>query len=227
MSRWICILAVVGVLMGGMVHAMPAWAEDDHPAAGERQSGERETADGDGEDSHAGEGHEKVDPLNAKADIALFTLVVFLVLLAILWKFAWGPIAAGLDKREQGIANNIARAEEAAEEAHKLTLNYESKLAAAADEVKAMIEEARRDAEHTKQQIVDEAQQAASAEVDRARREIEIAKGAALKELADRTTEFSLDLAGQVLGRELSGKDHAQLISRATDDFMKVDASNN
>jgi len=202
MSRWICVLAIAGVLLCGLFCASPAYA--------------------------AGDAHgEKVNPLAFQADLAFFTLVVFLVLLAVLWKFAWGPITAGLDKREQGIADNIARAEEAAEEAHKLTAHYEEKLASAAEEVRGMIEEARRDAEHTKQQIVDEAQAAASAEAERARREIETAKAAALKELATRTTDFSLELAGQVLGREMSGDDHAQLISRASDDFMKLDVSNN
>jgi len=199
MNRWICILAIVSVMVGGTLFATPALAAD---------------AGGGG-------------PLVAKPDLAIFTLVVFVVLLLVLWKFAWGPISAGLDKREQGVANNIARAEEAASEAEKLIANYEAKLAAASDEVRGMIEEARRDAEHTKQQIVDEAQQAASAEADRARREIETAKASALKELADRTTDFSLELAGQVLGREMSSEDHAQLIRRATDDFMKVDPSNN
>jgi len=171
MNRWICILAIVSVMVGGTLFATPALAAD---------------AGGGG-------------PLVAKPDLAIFTLVVFVVLLLVLWKFAWGPISAGLDKREQGVANNIARAEEAASEAEKLIANYEAKLAAASDEVRGMIEEARRDAEHTKQQIVDEAQQAASAEADRARREIETAKASALKELADRTTDFSLELAGQVL----------------------------
>ena len=46
-----------------------------------------------------------------KSDLAIWTAVVFLVLLAILWKFAWGPIAEGLDKREQEIADQIAEAE--------------------------------------------------------------------------------------------------------------------
>ncbi|REJ65041.1 MAG: ATP synthase F0 subunit B [Planctomycetota bacterium] len=166
-------------------------------------------------------------PLDWRADLAIFSAVVFLLLLAILWKFAWGPISQALDRREQNIADNIARAEEAAEEAHKLTSQYEAKLASAAEEVRAMIEEARRDAEHTKQQIVSEAQEAAAAETVRATREIETAKVAALKELADRTTDFSLGLAGQVLQRELSPKEHAQLIERATSDFLQLDASQN
>ena len=46
-------------------------------------------------------------PLAFDPDLAICTAIVFVALLAILWKFAWGPISAGLDKREQSIAGNI------------------------------------------------------------------------------------------------------------------------
>ena len=42
-----------------------------------------------------------INPLEFKTDLALWTAVVFLLLLAVLWKFAWGPLAEGLDKRER------------------------------------------------------------------------------------------------------------------------------
>ena len=45
-----------------------------------------------------------------KSDLAIFSLVVFLLLLAILLRFAWGPIVEGLDKREAAVAANIKQA---------------------------------------------------------------------------------------------------------------------
>ena len=55
-----------------------------------------------------GEGAAEINPLAFQQDLALWTAVVFLVLLAILWRFAWGPVAGGLDKRERQIADQIA-----------------------------------------------------------------------------------------------------------------------
>ena len=64
-------------------------------------------------------------PEEFQTDLAIWTFVVFVVLLAILWKFAWGPIVAGLEKREQGIAEHIAAAERAHEEAKLLLAEYD------------------------------------------------------------------------------------------------------
>ena len=70
------------------------------------------------------------NPLDLKSDLALWTAVVFVVLLAVLWKFAWKPIAEGLDKREQHIADQIAEAERNNQDARQLLADYQQKLAA-------------------------------------------------------------------------------------------------
>ena len=86
---------------------------------------------------------------------------MFLLLFAILSKFAWPQIAAAIDERERKIADDIAAAAEKHEEAKRLLAEHEAKLAAAAGEVRALLDEARRDAEHTKNSIVAEARKAA------------------------------------------------------------------
>jgi len=167
------------------------------------------------------------DPLIVDVDLAICTAIVFLVTLAVLWKFAWGPIAAGLERREQAIADNIATAQSAADETRKLTADYESKLAGAADEVRGIIDEAKRDAERAGQQIVEKAQAKASEEGNRMLREIELAKESALKEISDRGADLAVDLAGEIVSRELSSKDHADLIRKAQSAFIAAGGSQN
>jgi F-type H+-transporting ATPase subunit b len=167
------------------------------------------------------------DPLLFDIDLAICSAIVFLLTLLVLRKFAWGPISTGLERREQAIADNIATAENAAEEARKLTAHYEEKLAGAADEVRAIIEEARRDAEHTGQQIVEKAQAKASEEGQRMLREVELAKEGALKEIADRGADLAVDLAGKIVQRELSVEDHANLIQNAQANFSDLSPSDN
>src|SRR5258708_15408050 len=81
-----------------------------------------------------GLGGVNTSPAEFKSDLAIFTFFVFLLLLAILWKFAWGPISAGLEKREHGIAEHIAAAQRSHEEAKRLLAEYERKLASAQDD---------------------------------------------------------------------------------------------
>ena len=167
------------------------------------------------------------DPMLFDIDLAICTLIVFLLTLGVLRKFAWGPISTGLERREQAIADNIATAENAAEEARKLTAHYEEKLAGAADEVRAIIEEARRDAEHTGQQIVDKAQAKAAEEGQRLLREVEQAKQSALRAISDRGADLAISLAGKIVAKELKAEDHAALIRNDLAKFSEASPSDN
>lgn len=167
------------------------------------------------------------DPLLFDVDLAICTAIVFLLTMAILRKFAWGPISSGLEKREQAIADNIATAENAAEEARKLTAHYEEKLAGAADEVRTIIDEARQNAERTGQQIIEKAQAKASEEGERLIQEVERAKRAALREISDRGADLAISLAGKIVAKELRPEDHATLIRNDLAKFSETTPSDN
>ena len=232
-SRWFMVVAS-GLLLACWC---PLLAAED---ASHAEAAEQGSAAGHGEDAHAKGGHGDhadlghanagdalADLTEIKSDLAIYTFVVFVLLLAVLWKFAWGPIAAGLDRREKAIADNIAAAEEAAEEARRLTSQYEGKLAAAADEVRQLLDEARRDAEHTKQSILEEARDAAGKERDRTLREIESAKQGALKELADKSADLAVELAGKIVKAKLSSEEHSQLVRDAVSQLATASPSKN
>jgi F-type H+-transporting ATPase subunit b len=181
-------------------------------------------------DLHAEGGHAAAadpDPLIIDVDLAIWTLIVFLVVLAVLWKFAWGPIVDALEHREQHISDHIAGAERANEDAKRNLADYETKLAEAANEVREMIEEARQDADHTRQEIVADAKREAGAERDRALRDIETAKGTALKELAENSANLAVDLAGKIIQEKLKPEDHSALIRKAVDGFPAGSPSDN
>lgn len=179
------------------------------------------------EAAHGGDGaHAAPDPLGFDPDLAIFTAIVFLLLLAILTKFAWKPIAAALDQREHAIAENIAAAERVGAEARRTMAEYEAKLAGAANEVRAMLDEARRDAEHTKEQIVAEAKAAAQIEHDRQMREIRTASEQAQKQLGEMSANLAIELAGKLIRQQLKPQDHERLIREAVDSFGKSPSLN-
>ncbi|MGC3972696.1 MAG: F0F1 ATP synthase subunit B [Pirellulales bacterium] len=177
----------------------------------------------DSHDDHGGHGlgHQGAseDPGEVKTDLAIFTAAVFLLLVIILRKFAWKPIAAGLEKREHHIAHEIAAAEKANHDAQHLLADYKQKLDAAHAEVRAILEEARRDAEHTKQLTISEARAEAQIEAARGKREIEAAKDVAMRELAEVAADQALALAGKLLQQKLQPADHARLIEEALAKF--------
>ncbi len=178
-------------------------------------------------DEHAKKGEVSTDPLELKKDLAIWTAVIFLLLLAVLWKFAWKPIAEGLEKREKGIADQIDGAEQANRDARQLLAQYEQKLAGATDEVRRIIERGRHDAEQVGREMVDKAKTDADAERQRALQDIDTATAGALKELAEKSADLAVDLAGKIVRAELKPADHASLIERTMSDFGRQPPSNN
>jgi len=155
-------------------------------------------------------------------DLALATFLVFLLLVAILTKFAWGPIVAGLARREETIAAQMAEARQAAETARKQLAEYERKLAAATEEARAIMGQARQDAENVKDKIVAEAQAVAQKERERAVADIASAKNEALREIAAKSVSTAVALAGNIIRREVKPEDHERLISESLQQFSKL-----
>ncbi len=203
-------------MAGWCAAAAPAAANGDTPSslhAAPGQTGLKHT-------ETPGGNAEAVNPLRFEPDLAIFTGLVFLVLLAILWKF-WARTAQGLDRREQGIADQISEAERNNAGARQLLEQYRQKLAASGEEVQRMIEAARRDAEKAGHQIVEKAKADAHAEHRRALGEIEQATANALKDLAAESAALAVELAGKIVAAKLDPKAHSQLIEQAVAGFSK------
>lgn len=225
-------LRVLAVCLVGLV--IPAACAARIAQAQEHAAAEREAAadhgghddshgagHGDSHAAHGEGGHGEPSPLTVDVDLAIFTVLIFALLLAVLWKFAWGPISQALDLREKKIADNIAAAEQCNVEAKRLLAEYEAKLAAAREEVRGIIEEARRDAEHAGQEIVAKARADAQAETQRGKHEIETATAQALDELSRTSANLAVDLAGRIVKSKLTASDHARLIEDALASFPK------
>ena len=172
-----------------------------------------------GHAEHGEAGEVNTSPLDFKTDLALWTFVVFVVLLIVLTKFAWGPIAEGLEKREHSIAENIAAAERLHNDAKTLIAQYEQKLADSANEVRKIIEEARRDGEHTMQELIAKGQSEVQLPRDRSIREIDTAKSQALKELSEASVNQAVNLAGRLIHAQLNADDHRKLIDESLASF--------
>jgi len=149
------------------------------------------------------------------ADLPIFNGIVFLLLVGILWWFAWGPIARALRGRQEHIGRSIDEARRSHEDAKALLAESEQKYAQVEAEVEQMLAETRREAEGTKDRIIAEARQAAEAVTRRAIREIEAAKNQALADVARQSVDATIDMARGMVRQELSPEEHARLVQQA------------
>ena len=125
----------------------------------------------------------------------------------------------GLEKREKTIADQLEEARRNAEESQQRLQEYESKLAAAADEVKTLMAGARKDADAAKDRVLTEAKEAAKKERDRAVEDIRLAKETAVSELAQQSVDSAVKLAGRMIKKEVDSKVHSDLINQSLKEF--------
>ncbi|CUB43179.1 MULTISPECIES: F0F1 ATP synthase subunit B [Bacillus] len=147
----------------------------------------------------------------------LFQLLAMLVLLALLKKFALGPLLNIMKQREDHIAGEITSAEERNKEAQKLIEEQRVLLKEAKQESQLLIENAKKLGEKQKEDII----QAARAESERlkeaARTEIVKEKEQAVSALREQVASLSVLIASKVIEKELDEQAQEQLIQ----DYLK------
>lgn len=215
-------LAVLIIGLGGHFSAPEVLAADPDRAAASHD-------DHHGDDHGHGDHHSEIgtnpppgvsreafeSPAEFRGDLAIWSFVVFLLLMGLLSAVAWKPIMQGLEQREQGIADTIAATQAANEDAKKLLASYERRLAEASEEVKTMLDDARRDADSLRQSIVAEARQAADEEKQRAHREIGMARDEAIAQLAETAGDLAVSVAGKFLREKISAEEQNRLVQES------------
>ena len=161
----------------------------------------------------AAEGHGEPSLFSGDLGNAIWTVVIFGLVVLVLGKYAWGPILNTLQARETFIRESLETAKRDREESEARLKEYEARLAQARTEASAIVEEGRRDAVAVKQRIEAEARAEAEKMIERAKREIHIATETATKELYQLSARQAIEMAARVIGRELTPQDHERLIS--------------
>jgi F-type H+-transporting ATPase subunit b len=220
-ALWIALLVVLASA-GPLLAASAAAGATIDPSA---QQPEQEPQQGSSAEPPAaahGEGHgaeESPSIFAGDLGIAVWSLAIFLVLLFVLGRYAWGPLLQGLQDRERFIRESLEQARDERDESHALLASYEAKLAEARGEVEEILDEARRDARVVRQREEEKAREEAEALIARAWREIDIATETAVKDLYAKASRLSVDVARKILQRELEPEDHARLIDDAVRSF--------
>ncbi len=143
---------------------------------------------------------------------AFWSLLLFVILLVVLRKWAWGPILTGLQKREEHIRVSIEDAEKAKRQAEDSLKQYQEQLARAQSEAEAILAQGRQAAESLSQQMKDAAQREARGLREQAARDIEAARDQALRSLQQQTVSLAEEMAGRILERNLTAEDHQKLL---------------
>jgi F-type H+-transporting ATPase subunit b len=171
----------------------------------------------------ASEGGGEVNLFAGDVGNAIWTLVIFILVIVVLGKFAWGPLLNALQQREQFIRTSLQEAKDDREAAEARLQEYEERLQQATTEATQIVEQGRQDADKAKARIEETARTEADKMLNRAKREIDLAKQSAIKDLYATSAELATDIAEKVLKRELSSQDHERLIEESIEELNRQD----
>ena len=146
-------------------------------------------------------------------------IILFLLLLVLLKKFAWKPILDALNDREEGIQNALDEADKARQEMADLQSSNEQILKEAREERDALLKDARDIKNNMLSEAKDEAKKQAGKIIEQAKATIETEKQAAITDLKNQVAELSIGIAEKMIREELSNKNkQIKLIEKMLDD---------
>jgi F-type H+-transporting ATPase subunit b len=139
---------------------------------------------------------------------------IFLLLFLVLRKLAWKPLLEAVDAREKRISDSLQKAEEVQRAAAEIASRQEAALAEAHGKAKAVLDEARAQAEDFRKRETDKARQEADAFLDRAKKEISLEEARARDALRRETVNLVIEASSRVLERSVTSEDERRLAER-------------
>jgi F-type H+-transporting ATPase subunit b len=155
-----------------------------------------------------------MDNLLVQPDPGLYvwTILTFLVLAALLAKFAWRPLLDALESRQAGIAASLDDARKAREELERLHGESARMLADARREADAILSRTRSDANAFREEMKQKAREESAAIVQNAEQQIQLETARARQQIRGEAVSLSVEIASKLLQRNLSADDNARFL---------------
>ena len=147
----------------------------------------------------------------------IWTIVTFLVLLALLAKFAWRPLLQALESRQERIRNSLEDAERARQELERLQQESAKILQQARIEAESIVTQTRADAERLREELKQKAKDEADKVLRNAQQQIQLQTRQAIQQIRHEVADIAVLLASKLIERNIAKEDNARLI----DDTLK------
>lgn len=166
--------------------------------------------------ARAAETGEKPSLLSPSGGLMFWTLLIFIVLMWVLSRYAFKPLVAAVEAREAALEEAITRAQQDREAAAKLLADQQAALDSARSEAQKVIADGRATAEKLRISMLEDTKAQQAEMLDRARRELENEKTRAIAEMRREAIDLALAGAGKVIGKNLDDASNRKLV----EDFL-------
>jgi len=160
---------------------------------------------------------EALSPFAGNVGNAVWTLAIFVIVVIMLGKFAWGPVLGLLQQREEFIHRSLSDAKRDRDEAEARLKEYLAKVQSARVEAAALVDQARGDAQRLRDELTQKARADADQLVRNAERQIQMETSRAVQQIRKEAVDLSVMIASKIIQRNITKEDNERLI----DDTLK------
>ncbi len=155
--------------------------------------------------------------LEINPGLIIWTVVIFVVVVIVLGKFAWKPILNVLKQREERIRESLEKAENVAAEAERAMAEQKAELDKHRQEMTEALRRTREEAEKGAQELLDKARAEAAETAERARRQVEEERNRAIEQIRTEAVDLAMAAASHLLKKTMDSDDHRKIVS----DYLK------
>ena len=149
-------------------------------------------------------------------------LVNFVVLLGVLYFFAYKPLLRAVDQRAERIREGLAAADEARQEAASSQAAIEEQLNESRRDGQRLLDQAREAAERYREEEMGRARQEAENFVERARSDIQRERDAAIQDVRSNFGDLAINAAERVIRTSLDRQAHDVLIAQVLEEGNEI-----
>ena len=150
--------------------------------------------------------------------------IAFLVVYIILAKMVWPSVVKMMDDREKALTGQMEAAEQAKEKLAETSKQCDEQLAAAHAQAAEIVAHAKHEAEQERARIIYEAHVQAADIIDKGHNAVEAERAHTLEDLSRSVADLSVEIAGKIIGSELTDEEHLKLASRYLEEMEAQDA---
>ena len=160
--------------------------------------------------------------INPMTSTVFWSIIVFIILIVVLWKFVLKPVNNMLTKRQDEVRNAIDSAEKQKEEAQQYIEDQKKELDAARTEARQIIEESKTAAKKIKDEIEEKANDKSKIILDSALEEIKAERERSVAAVKNQIVNIAMEATEKIIGKSLSEEEHKRLIEDSLKEVQKI-----
>jgi F-type H+-transporting ATPase subunit b len=157
--------------------------------------------------------------LTIEPGLLIWTIITFVILVAVLGKLAWKPLLGALEQRETTIRESLEKAEQARSEAEQLMVQNQRILAEANQQANRILAQAQEEGHRLRESLSEQARQDSVRLREETRQELQRERRLAVQELKKTASDLALAATERLLSTVVTSDDHRRIVDEYLERF--------